>query len=220
MTPSGADDARLQPAVAAEFASLADLLAAASDAQWDTLSMCAGWRVREVVAHMTMAARYPEEDFMAELRRCEFDFTRLSNEVASRDASLPADELLASLRSGVMQRWTPPGGGYHGALNHVVIHGLDITVPLGAPRCSPGQTIRIVLDDLTTGRGHAHFGIMIDGRHLQASDLDWSHGSGQVLRGAAEDLALALCGRAVPPGRLEGQPLARHQFPDTNQPAG
>jgi len=33
---SPADDARLQPAVAAEFASLAGLLAAASDAQWDT----------------------------------------------------------------------------------------------------------------------------------------------------------------------------------------
>jgi uncharacterized protein (TIGR03083 family) len=218
--PSAANDARLQPTVAAEFASLADLLAVASDAQWDTPSMCAGWRVREVVAHMTMAARYPEEDFMAELRRCEFDFTRLSNEVASRDASLPADELVASLRSGVIQRWTPPGGGYHGALNHVVIHGLDITVPLGAPRCSPDQTIGIVLDDLTAGGGHTHFGTMIDGRHLQASDLDWSHGSGQVLRGAAEDLALALCGRAVPRGRLEGEPLPRGQFPDTNQPEG
>ena len=136
-TPSTADDAYLQPAVAAEFASLAGLLAAASDAQWDTPSMCEGWRVREVVAHVTMAARYSEEEFMAELRRCEFDFTRLSDEVASRDASLPVDELVANLRSSVMQRWTPPGGGYHGALNHVVIHGLDVTAPLGASRCSP-----------------------------------------------------------------------------------
>ena len=204
---SPANGAHLQPAVAAEFASLADLLAVASDAQWDTPSMCEGWRVREVVAHMTMAARYSEEEFMTRLRRCEFDFTRLSNEVASRDATLPADELVASLRSGIMQRWTPPGGGYHGALNHVVIHGLDVTVPLSAPRCSPDETIRVVLDDLTVGGGHAHFGIAIDGRRLQASDLDWSHGSGPVLRAAAEDLALALCGRAVPAERLEGQPL-------------
>jgi uncharacterized protein (TIGR03083 family) len=208
-TPSTTNDARLQPAVAAEFASLADLLAAASDAQWDTPSMCQGWRVREVVAHMTMAARYPEQEFMTELRRCGFDFTRLSNEVASRDASLPTDELVANLRSQVMQHWTPPGGGYHGALNHVVIHGLDVTVPLSAPRCSPDETIRVVLDDLTAGGGHAHFGIAIDGRHLQASDLDWSHGSGPVLRGTAADLALALCGRAVPAGRLEGEPLPR-----------
>jgi uncharacterized protein (TIGR03083 family) len=206
-TPPTANDAHLQPAVAAEFTSLADLFAAASDAEWDTQSLCAGWRVREVIAHMTMAARYSGAEFMAELRRCDFDFTRLSNEVASRDASLPADELVANLHSDVMQRWIPPGGGYHGALNHVVIHGLDVTVPLGASRRSPDKTIRIVLDDLTAGGGHAHFGTVIDGRRLQASDLDWSHGSGPVLRGAAGDLALALCGRTAPAGRLEGEPL-------------
>lgn len=208
-TPPTTNDSHLQPAVAAEFTSLADLLAAASDAQWDTPSLCEGWRVREVVAHMTMAARYSEAEFMTELRRCDFDFTRLSNEVAGRDAGLPADELVASLRSDVMQRWIPPGGGYHGALNHVVIHGLDVTVPLGVPRRSPDDTIRVVLDDLTADGGHAHFGIVINGRRLEASDLDWSHGSGPVLRGAAEDLALAMCGRAVPAGRLRGEPLQR-----------
>ena len=208
-TPPATDDTHLQRAVAAEFASLADLLAAASAAQWDTPSLCAGWRVREVVAHMTMAARYSEAEFTTELRRCDFDFTRLSNEVAGRDASLPEDELLANLRSDVMQRWIPPGGGYHGALNHVVIHGLDVTVPLGVPRRSPDETIRVVLDDLARGGGHAHFAIVINGRRLEASDLGWSHGSGPVLRGAAGDLALAMCGRAVPAGRLDGQPLQR-----------
>lgn len=201
------NDTYLQPAVAAEFLNLAELLAAASDAKWDTQSLCESWRVREVVAHMTMAARYSEAEFMTELRRCNFDFGRLSNEVASRDAKLPENELVANLRSEVMQHWTPPGGGWHGALNHVVIHGLDMTVPLGVPRCSPDETIRVVLDDLTEGGGHAHFGVDIQGRRLQASDIDWSYGSGAALCGAAADLALAVCGRAVPGGRLEGEPL-------------
>src|SRR6201987_5467672 len=134
---------------------------------------------------------------MAELGASSLTSPRLSDEVASRDASLPVDELVASLRSSVMQRWTPPGGGYHGALNHVVIHGVDVTAPRGASRCAPDETIRVVLDDLAAGGGHARFGVAIDGRHLQASDLDWSHGSGPVLRGAAGDLALALGGRAV-----------------------
>ena len=201
------NDADLQPAVAAEFLALAALLDSATDAQWDTPSLCSGWRVREVIAHMTMAARYSEEEFMAELRRCEFDFGRLSNEIAARDAGLPASELVASLRAEVMQHWTPPGGGWHGALNHVVIHGLDVTVPLGVPRRSPDATIRVVLDDLTGGGVHEHFGTSIQGRHLQATDLDWSYGSGAALRGPAGDLALVLCGRAIPPGLLEGQPL-------------
>ena len=201
------NDADLQPVVAAEFVALADLLDSATEAQWETPSLCADWRVREVIAHMTMAARYPEDKFMAELRRCDFDFGRLSNEIASRDAALPASELIANLRSHVMQHWTPPGGGYHGALNHVVIHGLDVTEPLGVPRLPPDDTIRIILDDLTKGEVHQHFGTSIEGRTLQATDLDWSYGSGPTLRGKAEDLALLLCGRTHPGGRIEGDPL-------------
>ncbi len=201
------NDAHLQPAIAAEFLALADLLDSATDAQWNSPSLCEGWRVREVIAHLTMAARYSEEEFMAELRNCDFDFGRLSNQIASRDAELPTGELIANLRSDVMHHWTPPGGGYHGALNHVVIHGLDVTVPLGVPRRSPDETIRVVLDDLTEGGGHAHFGIDTEGRSLQATDLDWSYGSGPALRGAAEDLALALCGRTIPDARLEGKSL-------------
>src|SRR5260370_38049951 len=96
------NDADLQPAVAAEFLALADLLDSATDVQWDTPSLCAGWRVREVIAHMTMAARYSEEEFMAELRRRGLDFSRLSDEIAAPDAELPAVALVASLRAHVM----------------------------------------------------------------------------------------------------------------------
>jgi uncharacterized protein (TIGR03083 family) len=199
-------DTHLQPAVAAEFARLADLLDAASPAQWDTPSLCPGWRIREVAAHMTMAARYSEPEFMAELQRHGFDFTKLSNEIADRDARLPATQLVAGLRSDTMAHWAPPGGGYRGALNHVVIHGLDITVPLGIPRGTDNATMLAILDDLTRGGGHAHFGTAIEGRHLQASDLDWSYGDGPVLRGTAADLALTLCGRTR---QLEGEPLPR-----------
>ena len=162
-----------------------------------------------MIAHLTMAARYSEEEFMAELGRCNFDFTRLSNEIVSRDAELPVADLVANMRTDTMHHWTPPGGGYHGALNHVVIHGLDITVPLGVPRRSSDEAIRVILDDLTQGGGHEHFGIEIEGRSLRATDLDWSYGSGPPLSGSAEDVALAVCGRTVPDGRLEGERLHR-----------
>jgi hypothetical protein len=154
-----------------------------------------------------MPARYSEEEFMAELTRCDFDFTRLSNEIAARDAELPVVGLVGNLRADVMHHWIPPGGGYHGALNHVVIHGLDVTVPLGVQRRSSDETIRVVLDDLTRGGGHAHFGVDIEGRSLKAIDLDWSYGSGPVLSGAAQNLTLAICGRSVPDGQLEGDGL-------------
>jgi uncharacterized protein (TIGR03083 family) len=198
-------DKDLQSLTAAGYLALADLLDSLPPEGWDTPSLCEGWRVREVVAHLTMPARYDEATFMAELRECEFDFTRLSNTIASRDAQLPTDELVGSMRDERLHQWTPPGGGAHGALNHVVIHGLDITVPLGEPRRSTDASIQIVLDDLTQGGGHAHFGTDITGRTLQATDIDWSYGSGPSLRGSAQHLALHICGRALPSGLLQGE---------------
>lgn len=200
------DDAALQPIVASEYLALADVMAAAGDADWNASSLCEGWRVREVIAHMTMAARYDQATFMAELQARDGDFGRLSNDLAARDAQLPTAELVANLRADTLLHWAPRGS-YHDALNHVVIHGLDAMVPLGDRRYPPAETLQIVLDDLTAGGIHEHFGTSIVGRRLETTDLDWSYGSGPVLRGKAGDLALALCGRAVPPGRFEGDSL-------------
>jgi len=196
-----------QPLVAATYVALADMLDALAPERWETPSLCEGWRVREVVAHVTMPARYSEDAFMAELGADGFDFTRLSNRIASRDAKLPTSELIANLRDDTLHRWTPPGGGYHGALNHAVIHSLDITVPLSETRRTSDTAIRTVLDDLTGGGAHTHFGTDIDERSLRATDIDWSYGSGPQVSGTATDLALHLCGRTVPAGRLQGETL-------------
>ena len=194
----------LQAAVITDYMSLADLLDGLPDSGWDTPSLCAGWRVREVVAHLTMPVRYSAEQFQAELHACEGDFTRLSNRVASRDAGLPTTTLVDNTRDDMLHRWTPPGGGQIGALTHVVIHSLDITVPLGVPRRSPDETLGAVLEDLTRGGTHAHFGFDLGGLSLRATDIDWSFGTGAPITGAAEDLALLVCGRNLPPGRIDG----------------
>ena len=195
-------DEDLQALVTQTFLCLADLLEAQPEPGWDTPSLCAGWRVREVVAHMTMAARYDEPAFMTMLADDDFDFTRLSNRVAEQDAQLPVADLLGQLRDERLHQWTPPGGGQQGALNHAVIHGLDVTVPLGVGRPCDDSSIRVVLDELTHGGGHKHFGTEIGGRTLEATDIGWSYGTGPALRGSAADLALHICGRQLPEGSL------------------
>ena len=189
-------------AVAAEFTWLADALDGLAEVAWDTPSLCAGWRVREVVAHMTMAVRYTPPEFHAELEACKGDFTLLSTRVAARDAALPTTALLANLRDDAMHAWTPPGGGQIGALTHVVIHGLDITVPLGVARPIPDETMLEVLDHLTSGGGHANFGFDIGRLRLQATDTDWTFGSGTPVRGTTADIALLITGRTIAPGRI------------------
>ncbi len=71
-------------------------------------------------------------------------------------------------------------------------------------RRATDETIRAVLDNLTEGGAYAHFGFDLAGVGLRATDIDWSHGSGTPISGAAEDLALLVCGRRLPPGRIKG----------------
>ena len=75
----------------------------------DAPSLCEGWRTREVVAHMTMPARYTGPAFMAELEAAGGDFTRLSNTVMARDGTLPTVSLLADLRSKLLRRLAAAG---------------------------------------------------------------------------------------------------------------
>ncbi|MGC8463322.1 MAG: hypothetical protein ACP5P9_06600 [Acidimicrobiales bacterium] len=65
----------------------------------------------------------------------------------------------------------------------------------------------MILEDLTEGGVHERFGIAIDDRGFEATNLDWTYGSGASLRATAQDLALVMCGRKVPIGRLDGAPL-------------
>lgn len=182
------------------YLGLADVLEQLPAERWDADSLCQGWRVREVVAHMTMPVRYDQEAFMAELQECGFDFTILSNKVAARDGRLPPSQLESELRDETMHNWEPPGGGPEGALTHLVIHSLDITVPLGEPPASSAEARRTVLDLLTTGGAHAHFGIEKIDERLEATDMDWGFGSGTVRRASSTDILLGLTGRRTSAG--------------------
>jgi len=192
----------LAAAIADEYVALADLLEASDPAVWDAPSLCEGWRTREVVAHMTMPARYSGPEFMAELEAAGGDFTALSDTIAARDGALPADALLSGLRSEVLHGWRPPGGGLEGALTHCVIHGLDITEAVPLERRVPGPRIARVLA-IVAGPGSPNlFGVDLSDVELRADDLDWSSGSGALVSGPAQALALVACGRRLPLGRL------------------
>jgi uncharacterized protein (TIGR03083 family) len=202
-------DTDLAAAIADEYVALADLLEAADPAVWDAPSLCQGWRTREVVAHMTMPARYSGPEFMAELEAAGGDFTRLSDTIAARDGALPAATLLSGLRSEVLHGWQPPGGGMEGALTHCIIHGLDITEAVPLERQVPAPRMARVLA-IVAGQGSPTlFGVDLSDVLLRADDLDWSFGSGALVSGAAQALALVACGRQLPAGRLGGDGARR-----------
>ena len=196
--------------IAAQRGELAAVLNGLPASGWDEPTLCSAWRVREVVAHITMPFRYSGRRFMLELAKSRGRFNDMADRVARRDAArMSAAELTEGVESNIGHPWRPPGGGFEGALAHDLIHGLDITVPLGLTQPIPEDRLRRVLPASTTGRSVTFFGVDLTGIEFRARDLDWTLGSGAPLTGTAADLLLAVCGRKLPAGRLEGEPAAR-----------
>lgn len=209
----------LRESIAAERRALAAALAALPAERWDEPTLCEGWRVRELVAHMTTPYRYSARQIVFGLVRARGDFDRLSDRLARRDAAeLTAEELTAALADNAEHPWKPPRGGYAGALTHDVVHGLDFVLPLGLDRRVPADRLRRVLDGLANPRGLRYFGVDLDGVRLAADDLDWAYGSGAPLTGSAEALTALLCGRRLPPGLLTGEPAARFTRTEARRP--
>ena len=178
----------------AERARLLALLEGLTPEQWGSPSLCAGWRVREVVAHMTMPFRTNPLRFVTGLARARFSFDRYANRAAHADtAALTDDELVAQLRDNIRHGWRPPGGGEVGALSHDVIHGLDITEPLGLP-AAPAERIATVLRGAGP-RNFDYFGVRLDGTRLLATDTDVSIGDGSPVRMPVKDVLLVVTGR-------------------------
>lgn len=185
----------------AERERLAALLADLGPEQWDAPSLCAGWRVREVVAHITFPFRTTPLRFFTGLAAARFSINRFSDTAARRDAArMSADELLRCLRDNVRHPWQPPGGGQVGALSHDVIHGLDLTEPLGL-RAAPSERIALVLAHASAGpRALAFFGVDLTGVTLRATDADAAFGTGdRVIDLPAKDLLLTITGRLLLP---------------------
>ncbi|MGH3401761.1 MAG: maleylpyruvate isomerase family mycothiol-dependent enzyme [Streptosporangiaceae bacterium] len=190
--------------IAADRRDLAGVLDGLTAAQWDAPSLCDGWAVRHVVAHLTMPLRYSPPRFLLRLAAAGGSFRKMSDGVARRDGELPRAQLIATLRDRATYPWKPPGGGLQASLTHQVVHGLDITAALGAGRRIPDEAMAAVLGSVTGPQSMKHFGVDLSGVQLQATDLDWSRGQGAPLRGTAADLVLLATGRRLPDGALSG----------------
>ncbi|THA57899.1 maleylpyruvate isomerase family mycothiol-dependent enzyme [Streptomyces sp. A1136] len=206
------EQADIKAAIAAERRELADLFDSLRADGWNAPSLCEGWTVREVVAHMSMGFRLSLPATLRELVKARGNLHRMTDRVARRDATAHSvAELGAFLRDNADHPWTPPVGGLVAALGHDVVHGLDVTTALGLDRRVPVDRLRILLDDIKP-RGLKFFGVDLTGIRLCAEDMDWSYGVGDPVYGAAQDLLVVAFGRRLPPGRLRGR--ASNRFTD------
>ncbi|MBL1079275.1 maleylpyruvate isomerase family mycothiol-dependent enzyme [Nocardia sp. 2] len=185
--------------IARERRELVELLRTLTPEQWQTESLCAGWRISDVVAHLLYEATPPAR-YVGELIRARGSVDRHNEHYIARGRTMTTEELLAAYEatvdSGLAARWAPRIG-----LADTMIHQQDIRRPLGATRRIPAPHLLTLLKhpDPTL-----HPRPRMRGLRFHATDVDWQHGTGPLVQGPGEAIFMAVAGRTIVLDELTG----------------
>jgi uncharacterized protein (TIGR03083 family) len=188
----------------AERLHLADFLDTLDETDWQTGSLCTGWTVRDVVAHLTLATRQSVGATMLRVIRARGDFNRVNNEWArERAAAFSPAELVGQLRESANSARRFAFSGVLDPLIDLMVHGQDIARPLGRTREMPVDWVVPALEHVWPA---SFYGARkrFDGLKFVATDADWTAGEGQQVHGPAADLLLLAPGRAAGLSAVKG----------------
>jgi uncharacterized protein (TIGR03083 family) len=201
---------------------MADLLAGLPESQMRTASLCTGWTVHDVAAHLITYLRFCQAKIYGGIVLTGADFDRLNRFLTRRAARRPSDEVTELLRKRAGSRVTIPRSGYDPVLADLVLHDLDIRHPLGIPSAGDGEERLWVTFGHLAIRPSPGFamGSRLDGLRLKASDTGWTVGDGPLVRGKAEKLLLGISGRMSALDELDGDgvPVLRQRLRTAARP--
>jgi uncharacterized protein (TIGR03083 family) len=187
-----------------ERAGLAGLLAGLTAREWACPSLCEGWTVREVAAHLSLGPRMGTGAVLVEAVRARGSFNRMVDNTARREAARPTGDLVAEVRAASGSRHLAPGQKLADAMMDVLVHGQDIALPLGIDRTMPMQAARAAAEHTWRMGFPFHARKRLRGFQLSATDVDWSAGEGVRIEGTIAALLLLASGRPAALHRLTG----------------
>ncbi|GIE36464.1 hypothetical protein Ait01nite_095090 [Actinoplanes italicus] len=190
---------------------IADFLEGLDEQAWTATTLCEGWTVRHMAAHLVQPMLIGFGRFFLVSFRYRGDTARTVDHFTRRLAGKPRGELIALLRQHAHDRVDPPRVGPMGPFAETCVHLRDIARPLGLDAGVPVEHWRILLDYLVSpaaapalcppGR--------LDGLRLTATDIGWSAGEGESVSGPAEALGMAITGRRAAYADLAGPGVPR-----------
>ncbi|MDX3661001.1 maleylpyruvate isomerase family mycothiol-dependent enzyme [Streptomyces sp. ID05-26A] len=198
------DETTIWQTIDSERAATADLLAGLTEVEWTYPSLCAGWTVREVAAHLSLAHRIGVGGAFKAFVRARGSFNRMVDQTARAEARRPTADIIEELRGAVGFHRLAPGQTLKNALMDSMVHSQDIALPLGIERHMPVEAAVVAADDLWRIGFPFHARRRFAGHRLVATDADWSAGSGAEISGPIEALVMLLAGRSATIPRLTG----------------
>ena len=211
MTPQLAD--AVWAAIDDQRARTADLLDGLTEDQWRHQSLCDGWTVRHVAAHLTLQRQHISDvaAFVARnpgmLRRVSLNAT--IHHSALIQSRLSTADIVSRIRAGIGSRRHNVFVTPLETLSDILVHSQDIAVPLGleltlAPSASEFAATRR-WDTRNTLLSKVFRSPPLDGYHLVATDVGWERGEGREVAGPIGALLLLITGRSIALRHLSGE---------------
>lgn len=191
----------------AERKALATDLQALAEAQWATPSLCTGWTVRDVLAHMTATARLTPPQFIGKFVLSGFNFASVQAKGIEAEKGRSPAETLANFTSLVNSSNHPPGPN-DTWLGEVIVHSEDIRRALGIRHAYPIDAAVQVANFYKNSNLLIGAKTRIAGVKLRATDANWSNGDGPEASGPIVSLVLAMTGRTAALDDLAGDGVA------------
>ncbi len=172
--------------------------------QWTVPSLCEGWDVHDVLAHLVDDAKTSRKNFVFNLIRSGFNMERLNRIGVQKEKRTSPHETLDAYKA-VRKRTTSAPAPLASRLVEIIVHGEDVRRPLAIHHEYPVEAVVSGIEyQLATSEAVGGSKQRAEGLQLIATDTNWSHGSGATVAGASLDLLIALTGRPVPDGTLNG----------------
>jgi uncharacterized protein (TIGR03083 family) len=197
--------AEIVAAVEAERLRLADVLDDLAPEEWLVPSLCAGWTVKVVVAHISLVTRLSRLTALRALVVARGDINAMIDRVSRAEAARhsPA-ELIAHFRETAGSARRPPGAKPMDPLVDILTHSQDITRPLHRTFALPVEYVVPALEFVLSTK---FYGAQqrLAGLRLVATDTDRTFGEGgREVRGPVRELLLVATGRSAGLAALEG----------------
>lgn len=189
---------------------LADLLEDLSDDEWRQPSLCAGWTVRDVAAHLTLQ-QLGLTDVIAMMLRWRGSMDRTIQDAAHRRATaLSTEQIIAEIRGMVGSRRHNLGVTHLETLIDILVHGQDIAIPLGRHHDMPPAAAATAASRVLSMRWPPPLPAArtVTGFRLIATDTPWSAGVGPEVHAPMAALLLVCTGRLAALPQLSGDGAA------------
>lgn len=204
------DDERAWQVIEQERLHLAALLETLTPLEWQHPSLCAGWSVRDVAAHLTLISEPPPwTTFLAEGVGARGNPHRLNTAMSKLRARRPTDDLVAALRATAASRRLPVVTDRRNVLFDLLVHMQDVAVPLGREVAMPPDAATAAAARVWAMGWPFQARRRLRGLTLSALDADWSVGQGPRVEGPIAALLLLLTGRPAALPALSGPGVER-----------